>query len=227
MEDPNFTLEWAVAHAAGQVRPIAPPVSVQPWAFLRHWRIMKSDRNTLHFVGEDDNTGSARASSRIRHLDIDCLMGVTHSGRVYSLLSESSHRESLARGDDARWYQHIDGIWADMCAQAGFASFQDVTDELVPSERLEAAYERRETLLGVPILRRRPYGELRMHQSRRDQSRPWAVRLADIPEPYRREFRQALRGSGAPTNRAGDELAWAWDYQNWINGLFPRRDWEG
>ncbi|WP_270956532.1 hypothetical protein [Burkholderia pseudomallei] len=48
--------------------------------------------------------------------------------------------------------------------------------------------------------------------------RPFAVRLADIPEPHRTAFDQALTGSAVPVLEGEGDLAYAWDFADWVRG---------
>ncbi|MGZ2747537.1 hypothetical protein [Burkholderia stagnalis] len=52
--------------------------------------------------------------------------------------------------------------------------------------------------------------------------RAFAVRLSDIPQPWRDSFRIALRGSACPALDGEGECAYAWDWQDWLQGTFPR-----
>ncbi len=50
--------------------------------------------------------------------------------------------------------------------------------------------------------------------------RAFAVRLAD-PEPHRTAFAAALRGSQVPVLEDESDLAYAWDFADWVCGT-PR-----
>jgi hypothetical protein len=52
--------------------------------------------------------------------------------------------------------------------------------------------------------------------------RAYAVRLGDIPEPYRAVFENALYGSGRPAIEAEGPCAYAQDWLDWLDGKFPR-----
>jgi hypothetical protein len=52
--------------------------------------------------------------------------------------------------------------------------------------------------------------------------KPYYVRLADVPSPWQDRFRAALRGSGCPVITGEGECAYAWDWQEWLQGFFPR-----
>jgi len=52
--------------------------------------------------------------------------------------------------------------------------------------------------------------------------RPFAVRLSDIPERWRSEFSQRLRGSTVPVPENGSDLAFVWDWKRFVNsGPWP------
>ncbi|WP_230459323.1 hypothetical protein [Burkholderia ubonensis] len=54
------------------------------------------------------------------------------------------------------------------------------------------------------------------------EGRPYYVRLADVPQPWRDQFRAALRGSGCPVIAGEGECAYASDWSDWLRGSFPR-----
>lgn len=56
----------------------------------------------------------------------------------------------------------------------------------------------------------------------RADGRPYYVRLADIPQPWRDELRAALPGSGCPAIAGEGECAYASDWVDWLRGRFPR-----
>ncbi|KHK60178.1 hypothetical protein PI86_03990 [Burkholderia sp. A9] len=48
--------------------------------------------------------------------------------------------------------------------------------------------------------------------------RPFAVRLADIPEPHRTAFDRALTGSAVSVLDGEGDFAYAWDFADWVSG---------
>ena len=42
------------------------------------------------------------------------------------------------------------------------------------------------------------------------------VRIGEIPDPLRRQFAEALRGSACPVLMGEGPLAYAWDWEAWI-----------
>jgi len=50
------------------------------------------------------------------------------------------------------------------------------------------------------------------------RGRRFFVRIAEIPEPWRAQFIKALHGSGCPVLPGEDALAYAWDWEAWIEG---------
>lgn len=52
--------------------------------------------------------------------------------------------------------------------------------------------------------------------------RPFAIRLRDIPQPWQDRFRTALRGSACPVIGGEGHCAYVWDWQDWLQGRFPR-----
>lgn len=62
----------------------------------------------------------------------------------------------------------------------------------------------RESLGTVPVIER--------------DGRPFAVRLADIPEPHRTAFKRALNGQTIPVIEGEGDLAYAWDFADWVRG---------
>jgi hypothetical protein len=68
----------------------------------------------------------------------------------------------------------------------------------------------RESLRTIPVIQQ--------------HGRPFAVRLADIPEPHRSAFDWALTGSAVPVIEGEGDLAYVWDFEAWVRGT---RRWEG
>lgn len=64
---------------------LAATVEDEPTVTLCEWRIIRTDRDTLHFVGRPMGGLYYRMSSPIRHLDAPRLQGRTMSGRLYRL----------------------------------------------------------------------------------------------------------------------------------------------
>ncbi len=48
------------------------------------------------------------------------------------------------------------------------------------------------------------------------------IDLADIPEPWRRQFRAALYGSTCPVIEGVEQAAYPHDWQHWVLHGFPR-----
>lgn len=69
---------------------------------------------------------------------------------------------------------------------------------------LAAAERDLDSLLAVEVLLR--------------NDRPWAVRIADLPEPYQSRFRMCLRGSQTPSG----DLAYLTDYSHFLSPLVKR-----
>ncbi len=75
--------------------------------------------------------------------------------------------------------------------------------------RLSISEEERESLrLSAPVIKR--------------DDRPPYVRLADIPEPWRGQFDEALTGSACPVHSDEGDCAHAWDWEGWLTGRFLR-----
>lgn len=53
--------------------------------------------------------------------------------------------------------------------------------------------------------------------------RPYFVRLAEIPEPWRGQFLAELRGSATPALPGEGQLAHVQDWLDWVNGRWPGR----
>lgn len=53
--------------------------------------------------------------------------------------------------------------------------------------------------------------------------RPYFVRIEEIPEPLRSGFKEALRGSACPVLTGEGPLAYAWDWEAWIEGLWAHK----
>lgn len=49
------------------------------------------------------------------------------------------------------------------------------------------------------------------------------VVLAEIPQPLRDQFADALRGSAAPLVEGAGACAWAHDWQQWVAGTWHQR----
>ncbi|WP_105511279.1 hypothetical protein [Paraburkholderia sp. BL21I4N1] len=53
------------------------------------------------------------------------------------------------------------------------------------------------------------------------EGHPYYVRPADIPQPWRDQFRAALHGSGCPAIVGESECAHASDWSDWLRGNLP------
>lgn len=50
------------------------------------------------------------------------------------------------------------------------------------------------------------------------RGRRYFVRIVEIPDPLRSQFTEALRGSACPVLDGEGPLAFAWDWEAWIEG---------
>ena len=50
--------------------------------------------------------------------------------------------------------------------------------------------------------------------------RPYFIRITDIPEPWRSQFRRATYGAQRPVIDDDRGLAYAWDWLQWVNGTW-------
>ncbi|HTD02747.1 hypothetical protein [Undibacterium sp.] len=50
------------------------------------------------------------------------------------------------------------------------------------------------------------------------KGRPYFVRLAEIPEPWRTQFLDVLRGSAVPILSGEKDAAYVWDWLAWAEG---------
>jgi len=48
--------------------------------------------------------------------------------------------------------------------------------------------------------------------------RPFFIRVVDIPDPWRAPFLKTLVGSQCPAFEGEGDLAYAWDWERWVNG---------
>lgn len=48
--------------------------------------------------------------------------------------------------------------------------------------------------------------------------RPFFIRVADIPDPWRVQFLKVLVGSQCPAFEGEGDLAYVWDWEHWVNG---------
>lgn len=53
--------------------------------------------------------------------------------------------------------------------------------------------------------------------------RRYFVRIGEIPNPLRSQFMEALRGSACPLPDGEGPLAFAWDWEAWIEGRWISR----
>jgi hypothetical protein len=95
------------------------PVDLEPEIILVRWRIMKTAREELHFVGArtDDLTG--RVSSAIVELDLSRRVGVTRSGRVYALQGNPGFNVDA------------DYVWSWWCGANQVTAWEDVTNAVL------------------------------------------------------------------------------------------------
>lgn len=54
---------------------------------------------------------------------------------------------------------------------------------------------------------------VRMHRGRQ-----YFIRISDIPDPWRGQFIEALYGSACPVLDGEGALAFAWDWETWVDG---------
>ena len=64
------------------------PVPSQPRLRLASWRIMRTERGEIHFIGYAVDNHEGRISTAIESLDLAARTGVTSSGRLYELIGE-------------------------------------------------------------------------------------------------------------------------------------------
>lgn len=94
------------------------PVSIAPEVTLQNWRIFDIGTEKFIFFGRDISSGRWRASTPITTLDLEKMIGVTQSGRVYQL------SDSRGFNDDAAQY-----AFDFFCLSAGISCARDVTGE--------------------------------------------------------------------------------------------------
>jgi hypothetical protein len=92
------------------------PVAFEPEVTLVNWRIMETERGERHFVGDHVANASGRVSSAIVTFDIERLVGVTTSGRVYSLDGPPSKSSEA------------DYVWSVWRVRNEVSGYADVTD---------------------------------------------------------------------------------------------------
>ena len=100
------------------------PVDSQPRLRLANWRIMRTERGEIHFIGYAVDNHEGRVSTAIQSLDLAARTGVTSSGRLYELIGKPG------RDPDA------DYVWAMWARANGVMRAEDVTAELLSGERL-------------------------------------------------------------------------------------------
>jgi len=99
------------------------PVASQPRLRLASWRIMRTERGEIHFIGYAVDNHEGRVSTAIQSLDLAARTGVTRSGRLYELIGKPGH------DPDA------DYVWAMWARVNGVKRAEDVTAELLSGER--------------------------------------------------------------------------------------------
>jgi hypothetical protein len=99
------------------------PVASQPRLRLASWRIMRTERGEIHFIGYAVDNHEGRVSTAIQSLDLAARTGVTSSGRLYELIGKPGHDPDA----DYVW-----GMWARV---NGVKRAEDVTVELLSGER--------------------------------------------------------------------------------------------
>jgi len=99
------------------------PVDSQPRLRLSRWRIMRTERGEIHFVGYAVDNHEGRVSTAIESLDLAARSGVTRSGRLYELIGEPG------RDPDG------DYTWTMWARANGVIRAKDATAELLSGER--------------------------------------------------------------------------------------------
>jgi hypothetical protein len=99
------------------------PVPLQPRLRLASWRIMRTERGEIHFIGCAVDNHEGRISTAIESLDLAARTGVTSSGRLYELIGEP--------GSDP----DADYVWAMWARVNGVKRAKDVTADLLSRER--------------------------------------------------------------------------------------------
>ncbi len=99
------------------------PVASQPRLRLASWRIMRTERGEIHFIGYAVDNHEGRVSTAIQSLDRVARTGVTSSGRLYELIGKPGY------DSDA------DYVWAMWARVNGVKRAEDVTVELLSRER--------------------------------------------------------------------------------------------
>ncbi|MCW5651750.1 MAG: hypothetical protein KIS62_18545 [Ramlibacter sp.] len=56
------------------------------------------------------------------------------------------------------------------------------------------------------------------------RGRPFYVRMADIPEPWRRQFMSSLIGSAIPAIEGEGDCAHSYDWRAWVQGRWNGHD---
>ncbi|GAB3630349.1 hypothetical protein PTE30175_03579 [Pandoraea terrae] len=95
------------------------PVTEEPEIVLVRWAIYRIKDDELHFVGVRADESSGRVSSAIVRFDVARRVGVTRSGRVYSLTGR--------QGTDATARY----VWDAWCQINGVTTSADVTSDVL------------------------------------------------------------------------------------------------
>jgi len=96
----------------------APSVEDEPTVTLVEWRVIRTDRGTLHVVGRLAGALYCRMSSPIKSFDARQLQGTTTSGRAYRLSGPAGENLNTIRA----------GLEPELAAAAH--GWDDVTDEV-------------------------------------------------------------------------------------------------
>ncbi|CAG9180642.1 hypothetical protein LMG23994_04466 [Cupriavidus pinatubonensis] len=98
------------------------PVDEQPCIALQQWRVMETDLQECHLIGQNVATGMARVSSAIVEMDPSCAWALTTSGRLYTL-----------EGPPGKW-EDADYVWEMWSAINSVPAATDVTARFLKAE---------------------------------------------------------------------------------------------
>ena len=108
-------------------------VDLEPEIILVRWRIMKTAREELHFVGARTDYLTGRVSSAIVELDLSRRVGVTRSGRVYTLQGNPGFNVDA------------DYVWSWWCGANQVTAWEDVTNAVLTQSN-DGGIEPRESI---------------------------------------------------------------------------------